>query len=206
MALEEPLWSGPQGPLPSGVSRHCPPGLGSLTSVCLGPSVSLPPCSSSSRPLGLVDRRGGLQLALVPSTLPTPATPRHSVRATPDLSLEPQAGVQTLLNISPPLSCVNTLPVPRAQSCLTPCDPVDCSPPGSSVQGILQARILEWVVISFSRGASQSFDQDSANVTRTELPLPRPTALPQAPVLVTDAPMFSGARLRDCGLIGDPPL
>ena len=41
-----------------------------------------------------------------------------------------------------------------AQSCLTPCDPVDCSPPGSSVHGILQASILEWVAISFSRGSS----------------------------------------------------
>ena len=38
------------------------------------------------------------------------------------------------------------------QSCLTLCDPVDCSPPGSSIHGILQARILEWVAISFSRG------------------------------------------------------
>ena len=38
------------------------------------------------------------------------------------------------------------------QSCLTLCDPVDCSPPGSSVHVILQARILEWVAISFSRG------------------------------------------------------
>ena len=37
-----------------------------------------------------------------------------------------------------------------AQSCLTLCDPMDCSPPGSSVHGILQARILEWVAISFS--------------------------------------------------------
>ena len=37
-----------------------------------------------------------------------------------------------------------------AQSCLTPCDPVDCSPPGSSVHGNLQARILEWVAIPFS--------------------------------------------------------
>ena len=37
-----------------------------------------------------------------------------------------------------------------AQSCLTLCDPVDCSPPGSSIHGILQARILEWVAISFS--------------------------------------------------------
>ena len=36
------------------------------------------------------------------------------------------------------------------QSCLTLCDPIDGSPPGSSVPGILQARILEWVAISFS--------------------------------------------------------
>ena len=36
------------------------------------------------------------------------------------------------------------------QSCPTLCDPKDCSPPGSSVPGILQARTLEWVAISFS--------------------------------------------------------
>ena len=36
------------------------------------------------------------------------------------------------------------------QSCPTLCDPIDGSPPGSSVPGILQARILEWVAISFS--------------------------------------------------------
>ena len=45
------------------------------------------------------------------------------------------------------------------QSCLTLCDPVDCSPLGSSVHGILQARILEWVAISFSRGSSWLGDQ-----------------------------------------------
>ena len=38
-------------------------------------------------------------------------------------------------------------------------DPKDCSPPGSSVHGILQARILEWVAIPFSRGSSQLRDQ-----------------------------------------------
>ena len=37
------------------------------------------------------------------------------------------------------------------QSCLTLCDPIDGSPPSSSVPGILQARILEWVAISFSK-------------------------------------------------------
>ena len=45
------------------------------------------------------------------------------------------------------------------QSCPTLCDPVDYSPPGSSVHGILQARILEWVAISFSRGSSWPKDR-----------------------------------------------
>ena len=46
-----------------------------------------------------------------------------------------------------------------AQSCLPFCDPVDWSPPGSSVHGILQARILEWVAVSFSRISSRPRDQ-----------------------------------------------
>ena len=44
-------------------------------------------------------------------------------------------------------------------SCVWLCDPLDCSPPGSSVRGILQARILEWVAISSSRGSSRPRDQ-----------------------------------------------
>ena len=42
-----------------------------------------------------------------------------------------------------------------AQSCLTVCDPMDCSIPGFSVHGIFQARVLEWGAISFSRGSSR---------------------------------------------------
>ena len=45
------------------------------------------------------------------------------------------------------------------KSCPTLGDPMDCSPPGSSVHGILQARILEWVAISFSRGSSRPRNQ-----------------------------------------------
>ena len=48
-------------------------------------------------------------------------------------------------------SCVHA---ESLRSCLTLCNPMDCSPPGSSIYGILQARVLEWVVISFSRGSS----------------------------------------------------
>ena len=40
-----------------------------------------------------------------------------------------------------------------AQACPTLCDPMDCSLPHSSVHGIFQARVLEWVAISFSRGS-----------------------------------------------------
>ena len=46
-----------------------------------------------------------------------------------------------------------------AQSCPTLCDPIDCSPPRSSISGIFQAKVLEWVAISFSRRSSRPRDQ-----------------------------------------------
>ena len=46
-----------------------------------------------------------------------------------------------------------------SQSCLTLCNPMDCSPPGSSVRGILQARLLAWVAMPSSRGSSQPRDR-----------------------------------------------
>ena len=49
------------------------------------------------------------------------------------------------------------------KSCPILCNPMDCSPPGSSVHGISQARILEWVDISFSRRSSQPRDQTRAS-------------------------------------------
>ena len=53
----------------------------------------------------------------------------------------------------------NVLCAKLLQSCPTLCDPMDCSPPGSSVHGILQAKILEWVAIPFSRVSSWCRDQ-----------------------------------------------
>ena len=47
-----------------------------------------------------------------------------------------------------------------AQSCPTLCDPMDCSLPGFSVHGILQARVLEWGAIAFSRGSSRPRDRN----------------------------------------------
>ena len=46
-----------------------------------------------------------------------------------------------------------------AQSCPTLCDPMDCSLPGSSVHGIFQATVLEWIAISFPKGSSQPRDR-----------------------------------------------
>ena len=57
------------------------------------------------------------------------------------------------------------------QSCLSLCNPMDYSPPGSSVHGILQARLLKWVVIPFSSGS-----QD-----------PDPGIKPRSPALQADS-------------------
>ena len=51
------------------------------------------------------------------------------------------------------------------QSCPTLCDPMDCSPPGSSTHGFLHARILEWVAIPFSRGSSWPRDRTWVSCT-----------------------------------------
>ena len=53
--------------------------------------------------------------------------------------------------------------VKSLQSCPTLCNPMACSPPGFSVHGILQARILEWVAMPSSRGSSWSRDQTQAS-------------------------------------------
>ena len=57
------------------------------------------------------------------------------------------------------ITCSETLIIIVIQLCPTLCHPMDYSPPGPSVHGILQARILEWVAISFSRGYFRPRDQ-----------------------------------------------
>ena len=68
----------------------------------------------------------------------------------------------------PPLFFIYESEREVSQLCPTLCDPVDCSPSGFSTHGILQARILEWVAISFSRGSSRPRDrtQVSCNAGR----------------------------------------
>ena len=65
-----------------------------------------------------------------------------------------------------------------AQSCLIPCDPRECSPPGSSVHGILQARILECVAITFSRGSSQPGIEPGSPALQVDSSLPEPPGKP----------------------------
>ena len=58
-----------------------------------------------------------------------------------------------------------------AHSCLILCDPMDYSLPGSSVHGIFQARILEWVAISYSRGSAQPGDLPNPGIEPVSLSL-----------------------------------
>ena len=94
----------------------------------------------------------------------------------PDPGIEPASPVSPVLQAdSLPLSHRGSPTKTRQRSqipevkvspsCPTLCDPMDCGQPGSSVQGILQARILEWVAIPFSRGSSQP--RDGTQVSNT---------------------------------------
>ena len=58
-----------------------------------------------------------------------------------------------------PACCSLSGPQLVVQSCLTLCDPMDCSPPGSSVRGVLHPRILEWAAVLFPRGFSRPRDR-----------------------------------------------
>ena len=69
------------------------------------------------------------------------------------LSVEPAS-----VKASASVQCHTAVLCSVTQSCPTLWDPNDCSPPGSSVHGLLQARILEWVAMSYSRGSSRPKD------------------------------------------------
>ena len=69
------------------------------------------------------------------------------------------------LDLSYPVVFLSLSESEVTQSCPTFCDPMDCSLPGSSVHGIFQERVLEWVAISFSRGSSQP--RDGTRVSHT---------------------------------------
>ena len=82
-----------------------------------------------------------------------------------------------------------------AQSCQTLCDPVDCSPPGSSVNEILQAGILEWVVFPFPRGLPDPGINPGSPTLWADSLLSEPTGeplflVPQNPSQTGEGPLF----------------
>ena len=73
----------------------------------------------------------------------------------------------------------NKVEVLVTKSYPTLCNPMDYSLPGSSVHGILQARLLEWVAIPFSRGSSQPRDQTTVSALQADSLLSEPPGKPQ---------------------------
>ena len=84
-----------------------------------------------------------------------------------------------------------------AQSCLTLCNPMNYSLPASSVHGILQARILEWVAIPFSRGSSQSRDQTRSPSLQADSLLSEPSEKPHLRVIVVNINFLSSECMSD---------
>ena len=66
-----------------------------------------------------------------------------------------------------------------AQLCLTLCNPVDCNLLGFSVHGILQARILEWIAISFSRGSSRPGIEPGSHASKADALTSEPPGIDQ---------------------------
>ena len=78
-----------------------------------------------------------------------------------------------------------------AQSCPTLCDPMNCSPPGSSVHGILQARILEWVAISSSTASSRPRIEPVSSALAGRISITEPPGKPHAFVYLMHLPLYS---------------
>ena len=86
-----------------------------------------------------------------------------------------------------------------AQSCPTLCDPVDCSLPRSSIHGIFQARVLEWVAISFSRGSS--WPRDWTRVSHIVGRRLTVWATREVPDKRQEAGHFNQVKWRGCALL-----
>ena len=83
------------------------------------------------------------------------------------------------------------------QSCPALCNPMDCSPPGSSVHRILQARILEWVAMPSSKGSSQSRDEPVSPALQADSLLLRHWGSPIKPVETAKKSSWSGISQSD---------
>ena len=95
----------------------------------------------------------------LPSTSQRPGVVLSPSYASPPEVLTAHSCWTKQVDSNPGLAADPSFSLDCAHLCPTLCNPMDCSPPGSSVHWILQARILEWVAVSFSRGSSQPSDQ-----------------------------------------------
>ena len=108
--------------------------------------------------------------------------------------------------------CVLLPAAKSLQSCLTLCNPIDGSPPGSPIPGILQARTLEWVAISFSRGSSRPRDRTQVSCIAGRFLLSEPSGKTQDyPVQKRTAAAAAAKSLQSCLTLcnpidGSPPV
>ena len=91
------------------------------------------------------------------------------------------------------------------QLCPTLCDPIDGSPPGSPIPGILQARTLEWVVISFPKGSSQARDRTHVSALQADTLPPKPPGKPPIKVAAAAAKLLQSCPTLCNPIDGSPP-
>ena len=142
-------------------------------------------------------------------------TKQHS-GATPGIYLQPHCRVLPQLRVSESVNSESVLirsklKVKVAQTCPTLCDPMDYSLQGSFVHGILQARILEWVTVSFSRGSSRPRYRTQVCSLASRFFTPEPRGKPPVEVLYlySSVQFLSLVRLcdlMDCSTPGFPVL
>ena len=108
-------------------------------------SSAVPPSRSS-----VAGKEPGPACHVLPSCTPKLPPPKHLLFSSLELNLQTSLFSRSFLHLSAALSHFTHVWL---------CDPLQCSPPDSCVHRILQARILEWVAISFSRGSSWPRDQ-----------------------------------------------
>ena len=114
------------------------------------------------------------------------------VSSTPFPSFPPARHTHTVPTLLRPDLCLfSSVHAKSLQSCPTLCHPMDCSPPGSSVHGILQERILEGVAILFSRGSSRPRDRTHISCRSGGFFTTEPLGFPQTalPVLGPPTPL-----------------
>ena len=94
----------------------------------------------------------------------------------------------------------------ETELCLTLCDTVDCAPPGSSAHEILQARILRWVAIFFSRGSSQTRDLTRVSAFRGRFFITEPSGRPSGAGTVGESNFSLRISLVSCGQDSKLPM